>query len=360
MKLHHLPALALAATVAIAQVNAETTATTDPVGFVTVGVNAGTGIAKVNTLFSLPLLENDSINGQAAGRITGITATSISNADAGWTAGALSNPAMPYLIQITSGAAAGRLFLISSSAATGGAIAGTANTATTVTISSIDSTQVDLTTLGIQTGEAGDTYRIHPADTLNSFFGTPENSGVLGGASAAVADTVVVVYNGAPNTYWYNTSASRWARVGPGSPDASNVALLPYYGYQFQRLANTPLSFVVTGAVPVVKRAVGIRDSGLTLLSQYWPVDSTLASVGLQALPGWTSAAASADADTVIIMTGSTANTYWYNGTNWRRVGPGNPISDTASIPIGATIQITKKGVASSYTTLAQEVPYEL
>ena len=36
-----------------------TTATTEPVGFVTVGITAGTGTAKRNTLFSVPLMETE-------------------------------------------------------------------------------------------------------------------------------------------------------------------------------------------------------------------------------------------------------------------------------------------------------------
>lgn len=356
LRLLPLPALlVLGAPVAQTQ-----TATTDPVGFVTVNVTAGTGVAKRNTLISLPLLENESIDGQAAGRITGITANSISNADAGWTPGALSAPASPYLIQITSGDAAGRMFLVASSAATGGASAGTPNTATTVTISPIDAAQVDLTTLGIHTGEDGDTYRIYPCDTLSSFFGTPEDSGVLGGANANSADSVIISVNGNASTYYYNTTNSRWARNAFGNPDSSNVALVPYYGMQYQRLPNTPLSFVITGAVPVTDRQVSVKNSGVTFLSQYWPADSTLGTLGLQSLDGWLSGPNVASADVVTLTIGTAVNTYWYDGTNWRRNAFGNPISDNVQIPVGATVSIQKKGADAGYATLAQEVPYEL
>jgi len=202
---------AVAATLSLSPARAQETATTDPVGFVTVGITAGTGTAKKNTLFSLPLLETESIAGQVAGTITGITANTISNSNAGWTAGALSNPSSPYLIQITSGAAEGRMFLISSSAATGGAIAGAANTATQVTISSLDTAQVDLTTLGINVGT--DTYKIFACDTLSSFFGTPAATGVQGGTTSANSDTIVAVINGSSSTYFYSTTNNRWSRV---------------------------------------------------------------------------------------------------------------------------------------------------
>jgi len=340
--------------------HAQETATTDPVGFVTVGITAGTGTAKRNTLFSLPLLETETIAGQVAGTITGVTANTISNSNAGWTAGELSSPATPYLIQISSGAASGRLFLISSSAATGGAVAGVANNSTTVTVSSLDAAQVDLTTLGIVTGT--DTYKIYACDTLSSFFGTPESAGIIGGSSTSSADTVTVVLNGAPQTYWFNTSVTpnRWSRVGPGSPDSSNVALVPNYGVQYGRIGSTALSFVVTGQVPTISRKAAVKNSGTTLLSQYWPVDSTLVQLGLQELPGWVSGATAAASDTVVLTAGGSASTYWYDGTNWKRVGPGSPISDTTVIGIGTAVQIGKKGSADGYTALNQNVPYNL
>lgn len=358
-----LPLLSITASAAVvvSTLHSQTeTATTDPVGFVTVGITAGTGAAKRNTLLSVPLLETESIDGQVAGTITGVTANTISNSSAGWTAGALSQPSTPYLIQITSGAAKGRMFLISSSAATAGSIAGASNTATTITVSSIDSTQTDLTTLGIVSGV--DTYRIYACDTISSFFGTPASSGVLGGASVNAADSIVVVLNGTASTYWYNTSVTpnRWSRSGPGSVDSSNVALLPNYGIQYGRLGNTALSFTVTGQVPTIARDVSIKNSGTTILSQYWPVASTLGSLGLQALPNWTAGVSAATADTVILISGGSVSTYFYNGTNWLRVAPGNPISNTTEIPIGSSIQIGQKGSEAGYTTLTQQVPYSL
>jgi hypothetical protein len=346
----------IASTLTLPVASAQETATTDPVGFVTVGITAGTGSAKRSTLFSVPLMETESIAGQVAGTITGVTANTISNSNAGWTPGALSQPATPYLIQITSGAAEGRLFLIASSASTGGAIVGTANTATAVTVSSADTAQVDLTSLGIVPGT--DTYKIYACDTLSSFFGTPATTGILGGTSAANADTVVVVVNGTTSTYFYNTTASRWARVFTGSPDASNVPLVPYYGVQYSRLGNTALSFVVTGGVPTEPRKVAVKNSGTTLVSQFWPTESTLQSSGLSSVV--TSGASAAAADTVVLTSNGAALTYFYDGTNWRRVFTGSPISNTIPIPVGATVQIVRKGSAAGFTVLSQNVPYSL
>jgi hypothetical protein len=345
----------LAAPAALAQEPA--TATTDPVGFVTVSVAAGSGSAKKPTLFSLPLLETESITGQVAGTITGVSTNSLSNSNAGWEPGALSNPTAPYLIMITSGAAQGRMFLIASSANTGGAIQGTANTATTVSVSSVDSVQTpDLTSLGINAGQ--DTYKIFACDTLGSFFGTPDSTGVQGSTVPASADTVVAIVNGSSSTYYFNTSSNRWVRAALGSPDASNVPLIPYYGVQYSRIAATPLSFVITGAVPTLPRKVAIKSSGTTILSQFWPADLTLGASGLKDVVN--AGASAAAADTVVLTSAGSASTYFYNGSVWKRVVLGTPDADNALIPVGASIQINRKGSAAGYITLSQNVPYSL
>ena len=343
----------LATVVALATapgLNAQTTATTEPVGFVTINVAAGTGSSKTTSLVSIPLLDTTSITGQAAGQITGVTANSISNSNAGWGANELSTAAAPYLIQIKSGAAIGSMFLISTT---------TPNTATTVTISDDDVAQGAIDARGIQVGDA---YSIYPCDTLSSFFGTPATTGVLGGANAKVADSLVFVFNGTPKTYFYSTLANRWTENRPGLPDASNVALRPYYGLQYSRLPATDLSFVVTGGVPTTLRSVAIKNSGTTLLSQYWPVESTVSGLGLQAMPGWQSGANAKIADTLLIQasSGATPKTYFYNGSNWVENRPGLPVSNTNAVPVGASIQVTKRGSAAGYTDLSQPVPYNL
>jgi hypothetical protein len=293
-------------------------------------------------------LDTASIDGQATGFITGFTSNSISNSSADWTAGGLSNASSPYLIQITSGSAQGSMFLVSTTVS---------NTSTTLTISADDIVNTDLTSIGLA---IGDGYKIIPCDTLASLFGTPETSGILGGANQNAADSIVIIFNGTPRTYFYSTTSNRWTQVTLGSPDASNTPLRPYVGIQYGRLEDTPLQITATGNVPTLQREVPVKNSGLTLLSQYWPTDSTLAALNINSIPGWTSGANATVADTVQINTNGTVKTFFFDGNDWRQVTLGSPIRNDELIPIGSSLILNQKGAAPGYSTYTQATPYTL
>ena len=221
---------------------------------------------------------------------------------------------------------------------------------------------MNLTGVGIA---AGNTYKLYACDTLSSFFGTPATSGVRGGAATTSADTVTTVLNGGLSTYWYNTSANRWAKQGPGSPDSANVALVPNYGVIYGRQTNTGLTFTVTGQVPTSARAAMIKNSGQTMLSSYWPASTTLSSIGLQSMPIWTSASAFANADYVSLTAAGAVNNYWFDQTAnsgagaWRRQGPGNPVSNPV-INIGTAVQVFQRGSSLGFTPITNDLPYSL
>ena len=344
---------------AVMAANAQTV-NSEPVGYVTVKITAGTGTAKKLSYISLPLLEKDlPITGKARGTLTGVTSTTLTDSTAGWTAGALSAPATPYLIAITSGTAAGRIFHIASNASTGGAVgaSASANTATSVTISTLDTGSgiSDLVAAGVA---AGDSYEIYGCDTLSSALGSPSTTGVVSGSATGTADSVVLIYNGLASTYIHN--GTRWQKIAYGNPDASNTPLLPYYGFSYSRLGNTEMTLTVVGSVPTIARKAQIKNSGITLLGQYFPSDSTLSSLGIQNTPGWVSNIASASADKIVLISSGVSSTYWYNGTGWKKVAFGNPSADTVVVPAGAMIYISKLGTATGYSTFSQPLPYTL
>jgi len=339
---------------ALSSALAQTAGSELPTGFADIKVAAGTGTAKKTTLISIPLLEDLNITGSKSGRITGVTSNTITVSGAGWTPGALSAPAAPFLIEITSGTVQGLLLLVSSA---------TANTADTLTIDAAECSRIgDLSALGMAAGSgSGDTFRLWPGDTLGSFFGTPETTGIQGGASAAAADTVVLISNGDPTTYFYNTGVTpqRWVRVGlGGGADSANVPIPPYAGVQYSRLGATPLEFRTLGRMPVGSRKVAIKNSGTTLLAPFWPVNQTLAALGLHNLPGWKRASSPSSADTIVLTSDGSPTTYFHNGTNWRRVGLGGGNADAVTVPTGSSIQINKLGNETGFTIYEHAAPY--
>lgn len=325
----------------------QTNFSTDPFGYVKLSITSGTGISRKVSLFSVPLLGSLQIVGASSGEITSTGANSITSVGAGWVEGELSNASMPHALLITSGQEEGRMFLISTSLQ---------NTSDTVYI---DETEFirhgSLRGLSLNTN---DSFRIIPVDTLSSFFGTPQTTLIFGGASSSLADVVTLVVNGSASSYYYNTSLNRWSRVALGNPDASNVPLLPYYGIQYARLAPTPLEFMVIGQVPMGKRVVPIKASGTSLLSQYWPGDMSLSSLGLNGVMGWRSGPTAASSDVIAATFGGSVSSYFYDGTNWRRVALGNPIANNAVFLLGSSLLISRKGNLTGYSMYLEESPY--
>jgi hypothetical protein len=338
---------------AVLEAPAQTTVQGEPFGYVKINIAAGLGASKRTSFVSIPLLQEANITGKSSGRITGVTSTSITVADAGWAAGQLAVAATPRLIEITSGAAQGRMLLIG------------ANTADTVTISGDEATRTgNLANLGIVADPAsGDTFKIRPVYTLSSFFGTPETTLIKGGTSSSTADTITTVSNGQSATYFYNTGVTpnRWSRVALGNPDASNTPLPPYAGLQYARLPNTPLEFIVTGKVPSGQREVSIKNSGPTIFAPFWPVTQTLAQLALQNTPNWLKASSVASADTILVSAAGSTTTFYHDGTNWRRSALGNPVANTNTVPVGAAIMINKRNSGGAgYAAYENAAPYNL
>jgi hypothetical protein len=348
---------------------AQTTATTDPVGFVTVTAVGGAGGAKKSTLISLPLLDVDgTLTNGSSGIISSITSNSIVVTNANWTPGVLSQPSTPFVVQITTGPAAGSMFLVAANATTAGASGGASlgNTSSNLSISPLDLARYgnNFSNAGVA---PGDGFKLFACDTLGSAFGVPgptpgSSNSILGGTNAATSDNVVVTVNGTPTTYYYSTASSQWVR-SPINSAAGNVALVPNYGVAFNRQSTNAFSFVITGQVPVTNRIVSIRNGGSTVLAQYWPAATTLNNLGLQNLPNWVKGVNQTSTDNVIVNTSGTPVTYYYfssGATNqWRRF-PLTASQDNVSIPVGAAVTVVKKANTNTFTNLVQAIPYNL
>ena len=324
---------------------------TIPVGYITVNITQGTGSSRANTVISFPLKERANIQGAAVGRLTGVTANTLSNSAAGWAAGALSQPQNPYLIRITSGAANGLTLLISSQVA---------NTSNTVSVAWDSGSPVNLTTLGIQTGANGDTYEIVTCDTVLGVFGTPSTTGILGGSNPNAADHVVVMTGGVFRKFYYNTTVSKWRTVGT-EIDVDTFPLHPDYAAIYSRLGATPISLIIMGEVPSGDRRAVVPASGNFLMARSWPTDGTLASSGIANIPNWRKSTDQSQVDFVAIMNGGVWTRYYHDGTNWRTLNTANTISNNVVIPAGAGVMLGRLPAISQIGQILMEaMPYSL
>lgn len=323
------------------------TATTDPVGYVTLTIPAGSTVPS-QTAICLPLHSLATVGGQVTGTISSVTSGTISNSNAGWTAGSLSNAASPYFVRIKSGAAMGRTLQILSSPS---------NTTTDL---AVNNQGTDLTTLGIA---VGDSYEIIEGDTLKLLFGDPTTSGIQGGANAASADNVQYWNGGVWQTFYFNTTNNRWQQSGINSVSADNFVIRPDAGLIYVRRATTGLTMTFTGSVPTTDLRYVIKSAGSTFVANGFPVDTTLAALGYNN-PGWVSKPSTdaASADQVLYWNGGVWQHFYFNSTNnrWQQVGINSVSANGFSIKAGQPVMIQKAGSTSGVATTVQSLPYSL
>ncbi len=334
------------------------TATTLPVGFVNVSIAASPdGINATSTPFSSLLFLNPTITGVGSGLITGVGTNTLSNSTAGWTAGALAVAGQPLYMKINKGVAAGRLFLI------------TGNTTSDVTV---DSQGLDLTTLSIVSNT--DTYEIVGGQTLLNLFGTGTANvgatGVVGGTQtqfgALQTDRVVVNDgSGVLRTYYYNTDFSAWRRQG-NSGDQGGLAISPQAGVFYYRIGTLPLAYSFTGTVPATNYVRQIANSGTTIVAAFYPVDSTIGSLGLELLANWrqfnNGTIDLTNADRLIIkdVNGITRSFFYdVNAGFWKRSGSGAS-QNAQVISAGSALYCNRFGTPGASDTWSYTIPYTL
>lgn len=278
---------------------AVTEAYSPPIGGVTLSVPA----SQTRSL-TLPLLHAPVGAGAVIGTLTGVGSNYIDAAGANWTPGALSAAANPYYLRIKTGSSAGRVMIVTT----------TANTDSRVYV---NNDGLDLTVSGPVNGDA---YELVLADTLLSFFGA---STLTGGATADVADNVLIWGGASWQTYYYNTTRSRWELRGLTSLSANNVVLRPDRGFMITRRAATELKMYVSGRVPDLQPKYFHSRSGVTFLSSGIPPTQastqTLGALSLQTrAEGWLSGTSVSDADSIQVWGGASWQKYYYSSANNR------------------------------------------
>ncbi len=341
MSSHKILSLSAAALCAVfaQSASAQTTATTTPVGFLTVTIPAAPGASQPSlTALSVPLYQTPAFQGAVA---TVDSSTSFTLSGAAFTAGAyapaVSGNPPTFLARIKSAA---------NTASVGKFFAITANTSAQVT--------VDLAGSGVamigSALAAGDSVEIVAVNTIGSVFGNSSNPPTLGsGATPDVADNVLLFSGSGWDTYFWNGTI--WKRTG--NLDRSNVVIYPDDGV-FVVHRNTASAPTVTlmGTVPsTAERSI---VSGQTFLANRFPTDTTLGGLGLHTIPGWVAGSTPDVADNVLILNTSGGwDVYYWTGAIWKRTG--NIDRSSTPIPAGTSVFITHGGAD---VTLAQSLPY--
>lgn len=309
--------------------HAQTSTVTDPLGFVSFPVRAGTVNAPSVVLLSVPLQDE---NAQRA-TVVAVTDTGLQFAATSWVPDELAEPAAPTLVRILSGSRAGALYSISG------------NTEDTLTLAE------SIAGSGLA---AGNVVELVAAHTLGSLFGNT----LLGGASAAVADNVIIVSGGVSLTYYYNADRSRWELNTDSTVSRDNVVIRPDAGFYLVR-RGPAFNLVSTGRVPITPARIPVENIGNTIITYGFPLDVTIGQLALQnAVPGWRSSTDSANADWLSLDSSGTAQAYYFTGTNWRRTVGAPTNRDAIVIKAGSPITVTRSGAISGKSEYTKAKPY--
>jgi uncharacterized protein (TIGR02597 family) len=309
--------------------DAQTTATTTPVGFITVTVPAAVDASTPsNKAISIPLY-NPADFVSAVASVDSASAFTMTGAT--WTANQFATT--PHFVRIKTGAQVGKFFLI---------VSNTTN-------------QLTVDTRGAALGTVlavNDTCEIVPANTLGSIFGTTTPM-VKTGATVNLADKVFIWNGSAWDTYYHN--GANWRKSG-SLANQNNVVIYPDEGLFVARVDTTaPLALTFLGTVPSTAEQSDLAGAGSTFVGNRFPVDLQLVSLGLHLTPNWVSGATVDVADKVFVWNGAAWDSYYYNGTNWRKSG-NLANQNTAVIPAGTSLFITR--ASASAATLTQPLPY--
>jgi len=318
--------------------NAQTTATTDPVGFTTVTVRGKTTAAKAFSTVVIPMERADAFAGSCAGAsfsLDGSNRTVITFGSDLFTANQFTGTGNQHYLRLTSGSNNGDFSTI------------VANTANSITLA--DNFNSVLST--------SSTFGVTPYWTLNTAF--PSGGGLNSGANVNAADNVII-YNAnfTGTTYFYSSSNNRWQT---GITAANDVIIPPGTGLGVDRKQSSAVGLVFPGSVPLGWTAVDVNGSTSgsatknTLVGSAYPLASKrLADLGLYTGSSTTGLQGGANAnasDTVTIYNQSTGVgvAYFYSTSN-NRWQTGITDASNVTIPEGAAVLIARKSGRAAFT----------
>ncbi len=307
-------------------------AATDPVGFITVSVSAGSAASPKLSLVSPTLMKP--VDWQGA--IATITGTAITVAGTPWTAGQFGTNGQ-YFVEVASGTNAGAWTDIQSSSTNG------------------------LTTLDNLSSFAapGTSIRIRKHTTIGDFLGVNNSAGLKGAASVANADEVVV-YDGATSViYWYYDASDAQGPAGwynTSFQPASNIVIAPHEGVVIKRKGTSVVNFIAMGSAKTGNTFFPVK-AGLNVVGTVSAKGLTLATSGLytgNSTTGLKGAAAVSSADEVTIFSGGGSTVYWYYDASdaqgpagWYNTSFGS--ADAVAIAPGSSIVVNRKSPGAAF-----------
>lgn len=306
-------------------------ATTDPVGFITLNVPGPTG-GETSALSFKGLSLTRPVEYQGSAETVG--ANSLVDNEATWTDNQFNGANGAYFVEITNGANAGATFDIQ------------ATTAGTKTVTLVQN---------LPAGAAAPlTFKIRKHWTIGSVFG-PANESGLGGGNSSTADQVLVFDGTAYDIYYYQTSGVGgigWRKAGNAVSDASNAVLYSEEGVLVKRRQTGAVNIVLLGAVKTGPTLIPV-SAGTNIVSNVYAASLTLNSSGLYTGNATTgvSGGTSNTADQVLVWNGIGYDVYYYQtsgvgGIGWRKAGDAVTDAAGATIPTGSSLVIKRRGAA--------------
>jgi len=327
-----LSLLALSIFSALSSAGAQTTVSTDPVGFVSSNVAAGT-LANPKLSFVSPTLQNP-IVWQSV--ITGASANTLTVAGTPWTAGQFNGASGSYYVEVFSPTDPGAIGKITATAA-----------------NSI-STEEDLS----QYAMVGDSIRIRKYVTLADFFGVNNSAGLLAGEESPLADEVLI-YNGATfkSSFYYvgdPDNVAGWYDSSTFLP-SGNFVIAPHQGVIIKRKTTGTPKLTFAGAVKTGNTLLPVYN-GVNVIGTVSAMGLTLNSSGLYTgAPNTFKAGEEApDGDEVTIFTVSGQTNYYYyvgdpdNAAGWRNSAT-FAVAGNIIIEPGSAFIIKRKGAGTSF-----------
>ena len=313
----------IAAAAAVGLAYGQNTATTTPVGYVTVNFPGNNSITAVSVTLAKPV--------EFTGTATSITDTTVTQTGAAWTANAWTGK----LVYLQNAAGAEEAFLVSS------------NTADTLTVTAPFALTARYTNIS--------KFTIGAAHTVGSLFGTAPADVKFTQGAATTAD-LLYLWNGT-GYVTYNHNGTSWRKSG-SLTSANNDVIFPDEGFFVLRRSSTPLEVVFSGQVPAKPQSTTIPGNGQTMVASRFPVGATIGSMGFQSLPGWQNGTATSG-DRVYVWNGTGYTTYFYNGTNWRRTGSLTNV-DNDVLPANAFMFVFRVSAGSGDQAAVHTLPYTL